>query len=448
MIKFLIRHAVLSFKMGLRRGAEYAAVSVLAVLLLGYGLLQGLTMSRFFLDTRYFDLRVLFLDAISSTLAFGLFISIFGVLLLREVYANKQLPRTVNGGRLLAIIPVYNEANILHKSVESLQRSSYRNVDVCVVCESDDTESQERAKELGAEVLLNNYPGSKAGAINTAFEEKTDYDYYAIFDADEVVETDFLAHGVGIIQEGYDAFEGRRIPETAGFVEAFAYCERLVFNILFKFMEVTGFRSVGSASVIMKREVWEKTGGYDDMLTEDIDFHHKSFRAGVKVAKSRRCSTVMEAPHSWTDFWHQRKRWRMGWVQVLHKTLRGGYDNYLSLRGFYSTSRIIMGVIGTLSALILVPKILILFFLNLDLFSLFPLMAIVLVTALVSRRDSAYEKIDFIGFNAVLSVFVIPVTGFLALKSIVEYTVRGKCDWYQVEKKSDRVKESSRDISS
>ncbi|MFW5929224.1 MAG: glycosyltransferase, partial [Halobacteriota archaeon] len=340
---------------------------------------------------------------------------------------------------LLAIVPIYNEAEILHKSVESLKRSSYEDVDVCVVCEEDDRESVERAMELGCDVLVNNHPGSKAGAINTAFEERTEYDYYAIFDADEEVVDGFLSKAVGTIEEGgHEAFEGRRIPETRGIVESFGYCERAVFYILFKFMEATGFRNLGSASVVMERDVWERTGGYDDMLTEDIDFHHKSYRARVDVANDRRVNTVMEAPHTWSDFWHQRKRWRMGWVQVLHKTLKGGYDNYLSLRGVYSTSRIFLGVLGTVSILVLVPKMLVLFLLDLDFFYLFPLVSLASVTALISLRDSRYDKVGFLGFNAVLSILVLPFTSFLALKSLVEYVVSGECGWYQVEKVSER----------
>ncbi len=420
-----------------RKPLEYLLTSVLTLAILGYGLISGLRMSSISVYTNYVDLQLFFLEAISSTLAFGVFISVFGFLLVKEVYSRDEIPVETDGGRLLAIIPVYDEANILHKSVRSLHRSSYEDVDVCVVCEEDDPESVARAEELGCEVLMNNYPGSKAGAVNTAFEELEGYDYYAIFDADEELQEDFLAKGVGTIQQGYEAFEGRRIPETDGLVEAFGYCERLVFYILFKFMEVTGFSNLGSASVIMEREVWEKTGGYDDMLTEDIDFHHKSFRAGIDVANDRRVNTVMEAPHSWRDFWLQRKRWRMGWVQVLHKTLAGGYDDYLSLRGFYSTSRILMGVVGTLSVMVLVPKIVVLFLLDLEVFYLFPLLAIVLVTALVSHRDSRFDKVSFLGFNAVLAVLVLPFASFLTLKSMVEYAVRGECGWYQVEKKSD-----------
>jgi cellulose synthase/poly-beta-1,6-N-acetylglucosamine synthase-like glycosyltransferase len=422
--------------MDLRKVIEYFLTITITLVLTGYGFFQGLNIANLNISFSFFSVQALILDAISSSVAFTIFITIFGAFLIKEIYSNKEIPYAKKEKPLLAIIPVYNEADILHKSVEGLKDSDYENLDICVVCEEGDEASIDKADQLGCKTITNNYPGSKAGAINTAFEEFEDYSYYAIFDSDEQIQEDFLKKGVGLIQQGYEAFEGRRVPKTGGMVEAFSYCERFIFYLLFKFMELTGFHNLGSASVIMKRQVWEKTGGFDDMLTEDLDFHHKSFRANIDVVNDRRINTLMEAPHNWKDFWNQRKRWRMGWVQVLHKTLTGGYSNYKSLRGLYSTSRIIMGVVATISILILIPKILVLALLDLDTFYIAPLAILTFMTMAASYKDRNLASIEFIGPKALLSIAVLPLTSFLTLKSLIQYLIRGECEWYQVEKRS------------
>lgn len=412
---------------------ERAVFLLAAVAIFLWGFWQGLNVTAVTFDLLYFVVEVTVLDAVTSSMFFTAFVVVFGGLFLREVYSRSEQPRETDAGTVAAIVPVYKDAAVMENSVASLNDSEYEDVDVYVVCEEDDEESQEAAAELDCEMLLNQEPGSKAGAINTVFEQ-VDADYYAIFDADETISADFLPAGVGYIEQGYEAFEGRRVPHPTGIVEAFAYCERIIFNIAFKFMEATRFRNVGSSSVILTREAWERTGGYDDMLTEDIDFHHKSFRAAISVAQDRRCTNLMEAPHTWTDFWNQRKRWRMGWVEVLHKTLVGGYDNYLSYRGIISTTRIIMGVIATISLLFLVPKFVLLLLLDLESIFLFPLASLAAVTALASWRDHQVHDIWFLGRWSLLTIVVVPVTGLIALKAIPEYVLTWEGEWYQIAK--------------
>ena len=69
-------------------------------------------------------------------------------------------------------------------------------------------------------------------------------------------------------------------------------------------------------------EAFETVDGYDDKLTEDIDFSHTCHRAGLEVTRRRAVANTMEAPHTLRDLWGQRKRWRIGHVQVLEGQLR------------------------------------------------------------------------------------------------------------------------------
>lgn len=103
-----------------------------------------------------------------------------------------------------------------------------------VVYEHDDAESRREARRLAGaydrvECLRNGNPGSKADAINYAVE-RSDDDYFTVFDADETVDGDFVSAAMERLREGdHEVFQGRRVPRPTGPVETVAYCERYPF---------------------------------------------------------------------------------------------------------------------------------------------------------------------------------------------------------------------------
>ena len=77
-----------------------------------------------------------------------------------------------DGERVEALVPVYRDADVMHRSVERLADSPYENLTVTVIVEPDDDASHERATELAeahdrVRSLVNDQrQGSKAGALN------------------------------------------------------------------------------------------------------------------------------------------------------------------------------------------------------------------------------------------------------------------------------------------
>lgn len=412
---------------------EYTSYMLLNSLIIFYGFYTGLNITSASLNIFFLAVDVVVLNAASSAFFFTFFIVLTGFLLLKELYSRKEIPECFDKGEVTAVIPVYNDASVIENSVSSLNNSNYENLNIVVGCEPGDSESINKAQDLNCEVLINEHPGSKAGAINTAFEEYSS-SYFAVFDADEKIRSNFIPRAIGSIEEGYDAFQGRRVPIPSGVVEGFAYCERVLFHSAYKISELSGFRNLRSSSTVMKREVWEEVGGYEDLLTEDLDFPHKCFRAEVDIRQDRRVTNLMEAPHSWRDFWNQRKRWRMGQIQILHKALKGGYGNNFSYRGFISTGRLIFSVIVGFLILTMIPKFLILFLLDLDLISLTPLISSIALVLLVSLKDRTVDEIKFIGWKSGMTPGAFIVTGFLAVKSLLEYFISWEGEWYDVQK--------------
>lgn len=422
------------------RGTEIGLTLLAFGFLMIYGGWTGLSLKEYSLNLIFFVVDVVVADAVTSTIFFTSIVSLTGLILVRESLKDKEEWRTdYNGEKTTAIIPVYQDAQVMHQSVETLNKSNYSNLETLIVYEPDDDKSQNRAQELeekyrNVQVMENGNPGSKAKAVNYAIEN-TESRFYAVFDSDEEVNPDFISAAVSYLQEdNYDIFQGRRIPKPEGLIEAFCYCERALFHTSYALTRYTGFKSPRSSSTVMRKEAWQKVGGYSDVLTEDLDFPHKCYRAKLKVKQTYNYTNKMEAPHSWKDFWGQRKRWNIGQVQIAHKTLSGGFGNNMSIRGVISTVRSVFGIMLAIFLLPLVAKFLLLLVFGFEAVYIPPLLALTLIPAALSLIDSRNHQIPALKLNSLLSPFVIIVSGALMLKSVFEYVFSWNGEWYHVDK--------------
>lgn len=422
----------------LKNGVETVGVVGSCLLLAVVGLYQGIQRQVITVELLWLSLEVVLLDAVVASLVFTIFVIFTGVLLIDEVWtAPTNVAELNEGPSLTAIVPVYRDGAVLHRSVESLRASNYRNLDIVIACEPNDEATAAAAEELAGgtvSVVTNRYPGSKAGAIRTAVEQSA-ADSFAVFDADEIIDADFLSAGMGALHtEGYDVFQGRRIPEPTGFVEALAYCERVTFHASYKLVELTGFRNCRSSSTVFRRSAFERVGGYDDLLTEDLAFAHKCYRHGLSVRQARNYTSRMEAPHTLADFWGQRKRWRMGQVEVLHATISGTLTGGPRYRRYISLGRMATSILGSLFTVVLLSKLLVLIVVDAELFYILPgvtAAAVAVGVGLADSRTGAIESVPVIAFCAPI---VYPIFGILTIKSILEYTLSWDGTWYHVDK--------------
>jgi len=427
-----------SLKRLFARGFEAISAAGGVGLLVLLGLYEGIQQNVLTVDLLWLSLEVVWLDAAATSVVFLAFVAVSGGLLLREVWTPPtNVTRRDDGPKLTAIVPVYRDGGVLHRSVESLRNSAYRNLEIVVACEPDDTETKAAATELAGgsvSVIENRYPGSKAGAIRTVVEAST-ADSFAVFDADEIVDDAFLSAGMGALHdEGYDIFQGRRIPEPTGIVEALAYCERVLFHASYKIVEPTGFQNCRSSSTLFTREAFETVDGYDDLLTEDLAFAHKCFRHGLDVRQARNYTNLMEAPHTLADFWGQRKRWRIGQVEVLDATLRGQLTDGPLRRRLLSLSRMGTSLAGSVFTVVVLAKWLVLVVFDAELLFLLPIAAIAVLAMGVGLADARAGSVDSLLAITLSALFVYPVFGLLSIKSLLEYVVSWDGTWYHVEK--------------
>ncbi len=408
------------------------------VVIFGIGAYHGMRPETFTLDLAGLLIQIITVEAVPATLAFSCLVALSGLMLSREVYREYgEDERIRDGPTVAAIVPVYRDADVIHESVGTLLQSNYEHLRIVIVGEPDDTATLERAREYASDpavnVLVNRYPGSKSGAVNDAVE-RVDAEYFAAFDVDERIDPEFIPRAMyAILEEGEDVFQARRVPRVSGPVEGIAYCERLLFHASYKLVEPLGFTYCRSSSSVFTRDAFETVGGLDYLLTEDIDFAHKCFRAGLAVRQSRNITNEMEAPHTWGDLWGQRKRWRLGHIEVLLKALTGGYARG-GVRGKLSTIRIATSLAASVFLVALAAKVLVLLVLDLQIFFLLPFAAILFTVAPPVYHDYRRGHLPELSPALLLVPIVYPGFGVLTVRCSFEYFMSWNGEWYQVEK--------------
>lgn len=421
------------------KGVELSGTAVGALLLLAIGLYDGAQVTVIVVDLLVVGLRIAFVEAITSSLLFTGFMAASGLLLVQEVSRDRRADGCVTRGPpVVAIVPAYEDHEALETSVSSLLESTYEPLRIRIVTEPDDDRTTAEARRLTAhdrvECVRNGYPGSKAGAINYAVE-RADADVFAVFDADEAVDEGFVATAMHYLEnEDCEVFQGRRVPRPNGPVEAFAYCERVIFHASYKLVEGLGFVNCRSSSTVFTRDAFDAVGGYDDAVTEDLVFAHACFREGVPVIQRREHTNLMEAPHSLRDFWGQRKRWRLGQIQALWRTLRGRYGPIRGRRDLASIGRMLSSLVGSLLLLVLVAKFIVLLVLDLETFYALPLAATAVTIGGVAWIDAREGSIDPFVPGLALAPLVYPVIGVLTIKALLEYGLSWNGTWYRVQK--------------
>lgn len=249
----------------------------------------------------------------------------FGLTGLWAFKTNKTEITEFNHKTKFAVITAArNEANVVGYLVKSLVNQNYNNdlYDVYVLPNNCTDNTSSVAEENGAKVLEVTVPvKSKGEVLKFAFDNlrSEDYDAYIIFDADNVVHPDFLAHINNIYQSGYKAAQGRK--DAKNIYDNWISCGYALFysiqNIFYNKSRTNVKMSAtinGTGFMIAKDFI--DTHGFNPLtVTEDIELSIMCILNGERVVYCDDAITYDEQPTGFMESIHQRKRWSVGIIQ-------------------------------------------------------------------------------------------------------------------------------------
>jgi len=223
------------------------------------------------------------------------------------------------------IVPAFNEAVNIERSVRSLDSSDYPELEVLVVDDgsTDGTGDLVEQLDLPRTRLLRQQNAGKPAALNHGIEEAS-HDIVVMVDADTVFEPvtlrelvqPFASPDVGAVSGNTKVGNRRRLLgrwQHIEYVMGFNLDRRL-YDVLQCMPTVPG--AIGA----FRREVLVDVGGVSGAtLAEDTDLTLAVGRAGWRVVYEENARGWTEAPATLRGLWRQRYRWCYGTLQSVWK---------------------------------------------------------------------------------------------------------------------------------
>ena len=251
--------------------------------------------------------------------------------------------------KFMAILPAHNEEFVIKNLIESLKVQNYPKelYDIYVIADNCTDNTAAIAKEAGAIVYKRFDEANKTKGhalqwfLKQKIEENADYDAFCIFDADNIVDKDFIKNMNKKLCQGEEVVQGYRDIKnptdtwvSAGYAIFYWMMNRFYhlarYNLgLSPLINGTGF--------MVKFDVVKPNGWQTVTLTEDIEFSLINIAKGKKLGWATDAVVYDEQPTTFMQSWSQRSRWTVGHLQCMkHYTgdLAKGVTKYKTLMNF------------------------------------------------------------------------------------------------------------------
>ena len=236
-----------------------------------------------------------------------------------------------NRNRFAVIISARNESAVIENLLNSINGQTYPSelVDVYVIADNCTDNTAEIARNCGAIVYerFNKEKVGKGYAMDFLFDKifasvgEEYYDGYFVFDADNLLEPDYIEQMNKTFSAGYKVVTSYRNSKnygsnwiSAGYALWFIREAKYVNNAR---MILNSSCAISGTGFLMHRDMLKKRGGWKYfLLTEDIEFSVASIIDGEKMGYCHKAVFYDEQPETFGQSWTQRLRWAKGFLQV------------------------------------------------------------------------------------------------------------------------------------
>ena len=241
---------------------------------------------------------------------------------------KKKYPVAPPKTRFAVLLPARNEENVIGVIIKSLQEQDYPKelYDIFVIPNNCTDDTEGAALRAGAKVLHCTDPVSTKGEVLHQILAclKGQYDGYIVFDADNVVDAQFLARMNDAVCAGAKVAKSRQCALNpydnwvSGGYDLYFQSIHLLHSRARMWFPLSG-KLIGTGFMVTD-VLLDKLGGWNTKtLTEDIEFAVQSALAGEKVWYVPEALTLDEEPLSFTVSMRQRRRWSAGVQSVANK---------------------------------------------------------------------------------------------------------------------------------
>lgn len=228
----------------------------------------------------------------------------------------------------LVLYPAYNEDRVIINSVHTFlgQYYPYKGFHVAVISDHMQPETNEQLAQLPITLLQPVFEkSSKAKAMQYALQQiQGEYDYVVILDADNVVESDFLARLNDVCNKGYNAIQCHRCAKNSNNnIAVLDGVSEEINNTLFrKAHNRIGLSSALIGSGMCFRFKWFKENVYKlSTAGEDRELEALLLRQKIHIHYEPDIHVYDEKVSNKDNFQKQRLRWMTAQIQSLFSLL-------------------------------------------------------------------------------------------------------------------------------
>lgn len=232
--------------------------------------------------------------------------------------------------RFAAVISARNEENVIGNLIESIKLQNYPSglIDIIVIADNCDDHTAEVCEKAGAIVYkrFNKAEVGKGFALKFAyekiFEERDFYDAFCVFDADNLIDSDFFYHMNKSLCAGFNVAQGYRDMKNpsdtwiSGDHSIFYWMENRFYNCSRSFFGLSA--TINGTGYMIRSDFLKKVGWNIKTVTEDLEFTMQTVLSGNKVGWVPEAVVYDEQPLSMQQSMRQRQRWTSGFMQCCY----------------------------------------------------------------------------------------------------------------------------------
>ncbi len=277
----------------------------------------------------------MFPAALALTGTMGVLMSLWGLWYLISGLACVRKPKDYGfhpaRTKFAVLIAARNEELVIGPLINSLLTQEYPSdlYDIWVVPNNCTDNTALAARNFGAEVLECTVPvKSKGEVLRFAYNRLRGrrYDAWLVFDADNVVDSRFLAEMNNARMAGVQAAQGYRDSKNP-YDTAVSGCSSIYYWMMDRFHNggkagLGASAMIGGTGFMVTQTLLDKLGGWrTETISEDLEITAQTVLAGERVAYVPKAATYDEQPLTWEQSFTQRRRWTSGTLQVAQRYL-------------------------------------------------------------------------------------------------------------------------------
>ena len=234
--------------------------------------------------------------------------------------------------RFAVLIAARNEETVINHLIDSINTQTYDQGEVTVFVVADNCTDQTAAcaRKMGA-IVYERFDQTKIGKghameflLNQMEKDYAPFDGYFVFDADNVLDQNYILEMNKTFSDGYDIITSYRNSKNYGdnwISSGYAIWFLWESEFLNRGRMLLGTScAVSGTGFFFSRRIIEKYGGWKFfLLTEDIQFTVDNVLSGEKIGYCPQAMLYDEQPVKFQQSFRQRMRWAKGFFQVFHR---------------------------------------------------------------------------------------------------------------------------------